>query len=153
MHRSRLALLVPLGAALLVACSTLPGSSASVRPPAAYVSGASLAASQTEDLDGITLTAMWEDPGRFLKFHIKLDNHVVDLDGITLASATLRNDHGQTLTPDPWTAPPGGHHRDGWLTFRGDPTAFLAGANWVELRLPPIGTIRFAPLRWSPSAS
>ena len=94
------------------------------------------------------LTARWEDP-RALTFHIKLDNHMIDLDTVTLAGATLRNDRGDTLAAQPWSAPAGGHHRDGWLKFDGDRATFLGGATWIELSLPPIGSVTEPPIRWA----
>ncbi len=153
MSRSPFGLLALVSLAVLAACSAPPGSARSTAAGPTDAFGASLAASQIETAGGITLSAMWEDPGRFLVFHITLDNHMVDLDGITLSGATLRNSRGDSLSAAPWTAPAGGHHRDGWLTFTGDPATFLAGATWVELTLPPIGPVSVAPLRWSTAAS
>ena len=152
MKRPTFALILVVALTALAGCSATPGADPNTAPRS-DTSGASLSASQTEEAGGVTLTAMWEDPGRFLRFHVKLDNHMIDLDGVTLAGAILRNDRGDKLTADPWTAPPGGHHRDGWLSFEGDTATFLSGVKWVELSLPPIGSVTLPALRWSPQAT
>ncbi len=107
----------------------------------------------TAQAGGVTVTATWEDPGAGLSFHVKLDNHQIDLDGVTLAGAVLTNDRGDRLDAKPWFALPGGHHREGSLLFNGTSGPFLAGATWVELSLPPIGSNTVPPLRWTLRAS
>ncbi len=144
-RRIFLVLALSLGA-LLAGCSAVASSGAR-RPDASDSAGS---ANQVEEAGGITLTATWENPGQGLTFHIQLDNHAVDLDTVTLQGASLRNEHGETLSAPPWDAAAGGgHHRDGWLKFDGDAAAFLRGVSWIELTLPPIGTVTEPPVRWT----
>ncbi len=97
----------------------------------------------------MTVVATWAGPSAGATFDLKLDTHSVDLDALDLATATLRNDRGDTLTARPWLAPKGGHHREGSLSFNGDSAAFLAGAKWIELVLPGIGDTPERVLRWT----
>ena len=99
------------------------------------------------------MEATWEDVGSGLSFHVKLDNHEIDLDSVTLAGASLTNSRGDRLAAKAWAAPAGGHHREGSLLFTGTAAPFLSGATWVELTLPPIGSSAVPPLRWSLGAS
>lgn len=150
MTRGRLAIAMLVVAGLAAGCSAGLGSSGS--PAAAQTIqpiGAAQPPSQSVEAGGITLTATWQDIGRSLTFEVKLDNHMIDLDGVTLATASLRNDRGAALSAERWTASAGGHHRDGTLTFQGDQAAFLAGTSWVELTLPPIGSVSLPAIRWT----
>lgn len=52
------------------------------------------------------------------------------------------------MTPRPWTAPKGGHHRDGSLSFDGDAPTFLAGTEWIELVIMDVGGLPERTLRW-----
>jgi len=52
------------------------------------------------------------------KFTVVLDTHSGSLDEDMLTSATLVDDNGNKYRPTGWDgAPPGGHHREGVLTF------------------------------------
>lgn len=56
--------------------------------------------------------------GKLWEFSIVLDTHSAALNDDLIQSATLTTDDGRTLKPVSWTgAPPGGHHREGVLTF------------------------------------
>ena len=101
----------------------------------------------------MTVEATWEDVGSGLSFHVKLDNHELDLDAITFTGAVLTNDRGDRLAAKEWAAPAGGHHREGSLLFTGAAGPFLAGARWVQLTLPAIGSNSVAPMRWTLGAS
>lgn len=103
---------------------------------------------QTSDGGQVTVVVAWAGPSAGAVFDVKLDTHSVDLDALDLADSTLRNDRGETMTPQPWAAPKGGHHREGTLTFDGDSTAFLAGATWVELVITGVGDLPERTLRW-----
>ncbi len=148
MKRPTLALLGSLALAL-AACSSssVPGGAAGPGG-SAWVPG-----TQTVEAGGVTVAVTWEGRGVGLGFDVKLDNHQIDLDGVTLSGAVLTNDRGDRLEAKRWAAPPGGHHREGTLLFKGTAGPFLAGAQWVELTLPPIGSNRVPPLRWSLGAS
>lgn len=96
----------------------------------------------------MTVVADWTGPAPEAAFDIKLDTHSVDLDALDLATAVLRNDRGEALPAQPWTAPKGGHHREGALTFQGAAVPFFAGAKWIELVLSGVGDIPERTLRW-----
>ncbi len=103
---------------------------------------------QTSDGGEVTVVVDWAGPAGGAVFDVTLDTHSVDLDALDLADAILRNDRGETMPAQPWTAPMGGHHREGALTFEGDPSDFLAGAKWVELVLTDVGDLPKRTLRW-----
>lgn len=159
MNRPRRLLLLSLALTAVVAACASAGSSAS--PPAAgstpLAAGSTpLApspggtASETQRSEGgqVTVEATWTGPKAGAVFDIKLDTHSVDLDALDLSNTVLRNDRGQTLTSEPWTAPRGGHHREGTLTFAGDPTSFFAGARSIEIVFTKIGDVPERTLRW-----
>lgn len=96
----------------------------------------------------MTVVVDWAGPTAEALFDVKLDTHSVDLDALDLATAVLRNDRGEGLPAQRWTAPKGGHHREGTLTFAGSATPFFASARWIELVLPGVGDIPERTLRW-----
>ncbi|HEX7949565.1 MAG TPA: hypothetical protein VF494_04380 [Candidatus Limnocylindrales bacterium] len=103
---------------------------------------------RTSEGGQVTVVVEWAGPSAGAAFDVKLDTHTVDLDGLDLANATLRNDRGETLVARPWTAAKGGHHREGTLTFGGDSTAFFAGSKWIELVITGVGDLPERTLRW-----
>jgi hypothetical protein len=97
----------------------------------------------------VTVEVSWGGPAAGATFDVKLDTHSIDLDGLDLSDAVLRNDRGETLSSQPWAAPKGEHHREGALTFQGDATRFFAAARWVELVLSGVGETAQRTLRWT----
>jgi len=138
-------LVVPL---LLTACGSAaspsgsPTVSTGSEPPPA-------AATQRSEGGQVTVVATWMGPAANVAIDVALDTHSIGLDALDLTDATLRNDRGETLTARPWAAPTGGHHREGALTFNGDPSSFLAGARWMELVLRGVGDTPERTLRWA----
>jgi hypothetical protein len=102
----------------------------------------------TDEGGGVTVTAEWSVAVEEGILQVKLDTHSVELDGLDLADAQLRNDRGQTLAARPWQAPPGGHHREGTLSFEGDAAGFFAGARWFELVVRDVGDVPERALRF-----
>lgn len=94
----------------------------------------------------------WAGPVSGAVFDVTLDTHSVDLDVLDLSTAVLRNDRGETLSAQPWTAPEGGHHREGTLAFSGDSARFFEDAGWVELVLVGVGDVAQRTLRWEVGA-
>lgn len=127
------------------AASPSVGSTANASPA---VTSVAAGAQQTNDGGGVTLMATWAGPSAGAAFTVSLDTHSVDLDGLDLAAATLRNDRGEQLTGGAWDAPKGGHHRTGTLRFAGDAVALLARATWIELLVPGVGGVPERVLRW-----
>ncbi len=110
--------------------------------------GASGLLTRTSEGGQVTVVAVWAGPSGGTVFDIALDTHSVDLDALDLATAILRNDRGETEAAEPWTAPKGGHHREGKLAFKGDPAPFLANARWIELVIKGVGDVPERVLRW-----
>ena len=100
----------------------------------------------------VTIAVTWAGAQSGAEFEVKLDTHSIDLDALDLANATLQNDRGEALKAKPWNAPKGGHHREGTLTFGGDESVFLAGANWIELTIVGVGDLPARTLRWEVGA-
>jgi hypothetical protein len=143
-----------LGLALTAVLAACGGAASSASPPVAstpQASSAGSATTETQRNEGgqVTVEATWKGPAAGAVFEIKLDTHSVDLDSLDLASAVLRNDRGESLKAQPWTAPKGGHHREGTLTFGGDAAAFFQGAKSIELVFTGIGDVPERTLRWT----
>lgn len=146
MKPSRLLPSLLFGLAVTIASCASPASPASsVLPPGGSPSGPG---ARTSEGGQVTVVVTWAGPSAGAVFDVKLDTHSVDLDALDLADAILRNDRGETLSAEPWTAPKGGHHREGALRFRGDVASFFAGARWVELVLRGVGDVAERTLRW-----
>jgi hypothetical protein len=133
---------------LLVVGMVLAACAAPLPPPGTTPStNVDLAAPRTAQAGSIEVTAHWAGPQAGPVFALAMDTHTVDLDQMTLVEAVLRNDRAQQLTAAVWTAPAGGHHRSGELTFAAD-EAFFEGARWIELVLPALDANQDATLRW-----
>ena len=153
MHRSLLLATVLAVMPIVAACgaATTPSASGAPLPSPDVGSPATADASgltQTSEGGQVTVVATWVGAPADTTFDIQLDTHSVDLDALSLADATLRNDRGETLAAQPWAAPKGGHHREGALTFDGDASRFLAGARWIELVFVGVGDLPERMLRW-----
>jgi hypothetical protein len=75
---------------------------------------------QVSEANGLTVevTPLPYSVGKELSFNIKMDTHVGDLYWDMLSVAILQDDNGRIYYPKSWNgSPPGGHHRDGILTF------------------------------------
>lgn len=130
---------------LLAGCS--PSTPATSGPPGSPANPSGKT-TQTSEGGQVTVAVDWAGPAGGAIFDVTLDTHSVDLDALDLSDAVLRNDRGETLSARPWAAPKGGHHREGVLAFDGNPTAFFAGASWVELVLTGVGDLPERTLRW-----
>ncbi|MEZ5603237.1 MAG: hypothetical protein R3E41_03260 [Burkholderiaceae bacterium] len=83
-------------------------------------------------------------------FAIVLDTHSQELADDLTQTATLVTDDGRQLKPSGWTgAGPGGHHREGVLSFPA-PDPVPGG---FELRLSRPGESAVRVLRWKPGGS
>ena len=145
MNVQKLAILALVVAILVSACST---ASSTTSGRANSPGGSASSTTRTSEGGQVTVVVDWDGPAAKAVFDVKLDTHSVDLDAVDLATAVLRNDRGEALPAQPWTAPKGGHHREGALTFAGSATPFFAGARWIELVLPGVGDIGDRTLRW-----
>lgn len=140
---------------------TVVGACGGTTPPSATAQASAVAsaskqpagsATQTDEGGQVTVIATWSGPAAGAAIDVTLDTHSVDLDGLDLADAIMRNDRGDSLAARSWSAPKGGHHREGALMFDGDAPSFFAGATWVELVLIGIGDVPQRTLRWDVDA-
>jgi hypothetical protein len=117
---------------------------------AAWLTGAAAqpkeGAVRTSSEGGITIvvTPKASSPDREWAFTVALDTHSQDLgDDLVASSVLLVN--GAQAKPTAWTgAAPGGHHREGVLTFA--PVEKPTGA--VELRIQRPGEVQPRTFRW-----
>jgi hypothetical protein len=108
---------------------------------------------QTRRAGQVTIKATWQGPGVAPTFSVVLDTHAVNLDGYDLLQlAVLRTDQGAEASPIGWDAPPGGHHREGTLSF---PATTIDGGPLVpdgtrvlELVIREVGGVPESVLRW-----
>jgi len=103
---------------------------------------------RTSEGGEVTAAVTWKGPAAGALFSVQLDTHSLDLDGLDLADAILRNDRGETMAARPWTAPKDGHHRTGELAFAGDSSGFFVSARWIEVVLPNVGGLPERVLHW-----
>jgi hypothetical protein len=136
-------------ATILVGCGQPPTGTA-VGSASAEAAGAETV--QVSDQAGVTVKVTWAGTSAGAEFQVVLDTHSVDLDGLDLAGATLRNDRGERVSDAAWDAPKGGHHRAGALRFRGNAAPLLAGARWIELVIPNVADVPERVLRWQVEA-
>jgi hypothetical protein len=140
----------------LAACTSTGAASAARSPAPSGSPSASSAvagnpaspAQQVSEANGVTVTATWNGPAAGGVLDVAMDTHSGTLDDVDLASAVFRNDRGQQLVGASWSAPAGGHHRTGELTFAGDAGSVVKGAAWVELVLPNVGGVAERVFRW-----
>lgn len=138
-----------LAATLIVAAGVVAGCGAQAPADTASVPGGrSVGGEQVSDEGGVTVKVTWAGPDSGASFEVAMDTHSVDLDGLDLRDAVLRNDRGDQLSAEPWTAPKGGHHREGTLSFGGDVRAVLDRASWIEVVLRGVAGVPERVLRW-----
>ena len=131
--------------AVVAGCSSLTPAAARSSPTA---TSEAPKVAQTSDGGQVTVEVEWRGPSAGTEFRVTMDTHAVDLDPLDLADATLRNDRRETMTARPWSAPKGGHHREGLLSFDGDARTFLADTEWIELVIVGVGDLPERTLRW-----
>lgn len=86
------------------------------------------------------------DPNGQSQFEISLTTHSVELDDDLTKQAFLYDDQSHFIKPVSWDgSEPGGHHRDGVLTFG----PFELPTKYVELKIKDIGDAPQRVFRWS----
>lgn len=87
--------------------------------------------------------------GDSLVFRIAMNTHSVDLDKYDLKKlASLRDDAGDQFQAVGWDAPPGGHHRQGTLSFPVPSTLSQKKAKYLELVIRDVAGVNERVLRW-----
>ena len=98
----------------------------------------------------VTIDVEWiKREGNFLIFDVAMDTHSVDLDQYDLRElAVLRDDTGNEYRPVSWDAAPGGHHREGRLTFPLPDLVSQGKAKYVEITIRNVAGIEARVLKW-----
>jgi hypothetical protein len=112
---------------------------------------------QTGQAGQVTIKATWEGPDAGPVFTIVLDTHAVNLDGYDLTQlAVLSTDQGIEVAPSSWDAPPGGHHRQGTLSFPTTTTdgspAITPETTVLRLSIRDVGGVPETVLQWTLSS-
>lgn len=143
---------VGLASAIAAGCAA-PAVTASPAATAAQATGGAVSAAigglgeRRHEAGAVTVAASWIE-GSTPALDVALDTHSVDLDGLDLkALARVRLDGGDWIAPTAWTAPKGGHHRSGTLSFGTLALEKLASARLVELEVRDTGAASHL-LRW-----
>jgi len=153
LHRSRARrgaglLLVSVGLLALMACSPTTVPAATPGTTAASATGSM----QVRDGGQVSVAVTWKGPEAGPVFEVTMDTHSVDLDSMDLARlATLKTPAGE-LAPSGWSAPRGGHHRAGTLTFAsvaGDGRSTI-GSGPVELVIRDVAGVPDRSFQWQP---
>jgi hypothetical protein len=153
LHRSRARrgaglLLVSVGLLALMACSPTTAPAATPSTTAASATGST----QVRDGGQVSVAVTWKGPEAGPVFEVTMDTHSVDLDSMDLARlATLKTPAGE-LAPSGWSAPRGGHHRAGTLTFAsvaGDGRSTI-GSGPVELVIRDVAGVPERSFQWQP---
>ena len=130
--------------AATVPASTAPAASAGVSSP-----GGMRGLTRTNDAAQVTVEvtpAAAPAPGAVLSFEVVMDTHSVDLDGYDLSRlAVLRVDGGKEVPPSAWSAPKGGHHREGTLAF----PAIAPGSKSVVLIIKDVAAVAERSFTWT----
>lgn len=123
--RTRIAVALLLGLALEAVVGLLVAASPAVATLLQPSEG-----TQTSQGGQVTVSVTWTGSPDELAFAVVMDTHAVDLDGYDLLQlAVLRTTAGVEVQPTVWDAPPGGHHREGTLSF---PTTSADGNPVIE---------------------
>ena len=92
----------------------------------------------------VTPVEFGRDAGKW-KFSVTMDTHSVELNEDILKSVSLRDDGGNIYLPLAWEgSPPGGHHREGILTF--NPVS--PAPAYAELKIEYVGGAEERLFRW-----
>ncbi len=84
-----------------------------------------------------------------LVFKVSMNTHSVDLDQYDLSRLTiLRDDAGNEYRPLSWDSAPGGHHRQGTLTFPIPDSLGQGEAKHIEMVIRDIAEVKERVLRW-----
>jgi hypothetical protein len=122
----------------LVGCSAVVANSAP--QPTQEEKSVSVDLSRTDEQGTVSVIVKplnLENPDLTLDFDVTLDTHSVELDMDLVPLALLTTDTGLTIPAKTWTAPSGGHHVSGTLSFPAtvNGTAVLNGVNKLTLTL------------------
>ncbi len=98
----------------------------------------------------VTIDVEWtKAENGFLIFDVTMNTHSLDLDQYDLGElAVLRDDMGNEYHPVSWDSAPGGHHRNGILTFSLPDSVSQGEAKYVEMIIQDVAGIEERVLKW-----
>ena len=146
-----LALLMLIGAALILGCSSSPsnpgGAQTTIRPGSKMPSSGLVQSSSEGSVD---IDAKWlGERSNSLAFQIDMNTHSVELDQYDLSKLSiLRDDAGKDYRPITWDSAPGGHHRGGTLVFPLPDSLRQQNAKYIELVIRDVAGVKERILRW-----
>ncbi len=105
---------------------------------------------QSSTEENVTIDVEWIKEGDgLLIFDVSINTHSVDLDQYDLGKlAVLRDDTGNEYHPLSWDSAPGGHHRQGTLTFAVPDSLSQGKAKYLEIMIRDVAGIEERVLRW-----
>ncbi len=107
---------------------------------------------QATTMGAVTIDVEWvktQAEPNSLTFNVAMDTHSVNLDQYDLSKlAVLRDDSGQEYRPLSWDSAPGGHHRQGRLTFTYPDSLKQGKTKYLEMVIRNIAGVAERVLRW-----
>lgn len=98
----------------------------------------------------VTIDVEWiEESDGLLIFDVSMNTHSVDLDQYDLGEmAVLSDDMGNEYHSVSWDSAPGGHHRQGTLTFTIPDSVSQGTAKYIEIMIRDVVDIEERVLKW-----
>ena len=105
---------------------------------------------QSNTEGSVTIDVEWiKAENDSLVFNVAMNTHSVDLDEYDLGElVVLRDDTGNEYHPVSWDSAPGGHHRQGTLTFPIPDSLSQGKAKYVEIMIRDVAGIEERVLKW-----
>lgn len=98
----------------------------------------------------VTIDVEWIGlDGDRLIFTVAMNTHSVDLDSYDLGElAVLRDDEGAEYQPVSWDSPPGGHHRQGELSFSPPASLSRGMTTYLEIVIRDVAGVGERVMKW-----
>lgn len=108
---------------------------------------------QTNAGGAVTIEVKWlVDRSEALVFDVVMDTHSVDLDRYDLSKLTvLRDSSGKEYGPIAWSSPPGGHHRQGILSFELPDSIKEGKSGYLEVIIRDVAGVKERVFKWETS--
>ena len=105
---------------------------------------------QSSEGGSVTVDVEWSGiRGNSLSFRVAMNTHSVNLDQYDLSKlARLRDDAGNEFPATAWSSAPGGHHRQGNLTFPLPDSLSTGKTKYLQLIISDIAGVEERVLKW-----
>lgn len=105
---------------------------------------------QSNDANAVKIDVKWAEAGAgSLVLDVSMNTHSVDLDQYDLKKlVVIRDDSGTEYRPTTWSAPSGGHHREGMLTFSLPDSVTRGETRYIEMVIKDVAGIKERVLKW-----